>query len=656
MKLKKVSAQNLKGLTFTLDLAADRTLLHGDNFAGKSARADAIRLALLGYLPELGKTARATFGLCSGRELVVEAEFDDGAKIFRRWYLKGDAVKTEELLPPAFEGNGELLAVMMNADVYFGKTETERVNYIFANVPGLAAEHSPDAIRADFAQSLYEVEGLDPDAIDATLVRLDAARRQVEELPAFAGWTPQLFVDCVADFVAEDAKAAKQTVAVFEKTVQGLAHLRTTAAETAAAADVAALDAEHKTLTNELTALREEKARAAAAQEQARASKRRRDELLRDLAARPSLLAARETRANRIAAIEAEIAAIPETSAAEIRAIVEERGNVELGNRDLARQLSEVDAAMTANARELSELSSKKVCPYCGAAGDGWKAIKEAEITSALDGLRTKRATLKEQIDAGAKAAAALNAKLDRLRRSFDQREGKQRELAAIRSTAETTERTLAILDERQKQLDALPAIPEAAAVDAAAEKLTGVLARLHAIEELRRAHDGRKHELTRLAQAETARDDAAKTETVAKAAVKIVRELKARLVEAAVKPILGLANRFFPDVLANSLAYFEGEIGWWNDGAWVGHKTFSGTEKALAYAAIQTALSARAPFRFMLLDELGRLSNANAQKFVDGVGRAIACGDLDQFVGIDTVDRYARANGLAILPIEREL
>jgi hypothetical protein len=654
MKLKKISAVAIKGRTFTLDLD-DRTLLHGDNFVGKSARADAIRLALLGYLPELGKTPRATFGLCSGREMSVEAWFDDGSRIFRRWYLKGDAVKTEELLPPAFDGNAELVAVMMSAEVYFGKTENERVNYIFANVPGLAAEHSADAIRANFAQSLYEVEGLDSAAIDAVLARLDEARRAVESTPAFAGWTPQLFVDCLADFVAEEAKTTKQSVAVFEKTVQGLSHLRTTAAESAAAADIAALDAEHKTLTNELTALREEQARVRATQEQARASKRRRDEISRELAVRPSQLAQRETRLNRIKAIEAELAALPEIPAAEVRALEEELRTLELSHRDFTRQTSDAANAINANERELAGLNLKTVCPYCGAAGEGWKKIKAAEITSTLDGLKAKRTQLGAAADTALKAIGGLRAKVDRQLANSHARRTKEQALAAERSAFEFVERTLAVLDEKQKQLDALPAATPDAAVDTATEKAGKVSVRLAEIESVRRTHDGRKHELQRLAQSEEKRDEAAKGELVAKAAVKIVRELKAQLVEAAVKPILAIANGIFPDVLRHPLAYHDGEIGWWLDGAWVGHKTFSGTEKALAYAAIQTALSSRAPFRFMLLDELGVIRDANAQAFVDDVGRAIENGVLDQFVGVDIADRYGRANGLSVVEIEDE-
>ena len=83
MKFTQITARNLQGLSFTLDLATIQFLV-GANFAGKSARTDAIRLLLLGFLPELGKRPQSTFEICSGRELVVSGTFDDGSTASRR--------------------------------------------------------------------------------------------------------------------------------------------------------------------------------------------------------------------------------------------------------------------------------------------------------------------------------------------------------------------------------------------------------------------------------------------------------------------------------------------------------------------------------------------------------------------------------------------
>ena len=100
MKISNISVRNLEGLTASLDLLSVNFLV-GANWSGKTTWLNAVRLALLGYLPERGKTNKATFGLSSGRDMEVTATFADGSRIRRRWYTKGDSVKTEEELPPA---------------------------------------------------------------------------------------------------------------------------------------------------------------------------------------------------------------------------------------------------------------------------------------------------------------------------------------------------------------------------------------------------------------------------------------------------------------------------------------------------------------------------------------------------------------------------
>jgi hypothetical protein len=66
-----------------------------------------------------------------------------------------------------------------------------------------------------------------------------------------------------------------------------------------------------------------------------------------------------------------------------------------------------------------------------------------------------------------------------------------------------------------------------------------------------------------------------------------------------------------------------------------------SGTEKLIAYAAIQAALAAKAPVRLMLMDELGRLGDANLRLLLASVQRGIEAGVIDGFIGID-VNRRA--------------
>ncbi len=81
MLIKSISGANIKGRTFNHDLGA-LNLITGPNKRGKSAIADACRLVLLGYLPELGKTNADTFRLCSADKMEVGAKIDVTAHKF----------------------------------------------------------------------------------------------------------------------------------------------------------------------------------------------------------------------------------------------------------------------------------------------------------------------------------------------------------------------------------------------------------------------------------------------------------------------------------------------------------------------------------------------------------------------------------------------
>lgn len=640
MKLSKISGTNIKGETFSIDLAA-ATLFVGGNFKGKSARTDAIRLALLGHLPELGKTARATFGLASGKEMSVEALFEDGSRIFRRWFLKGDSVKTEELLPPWLaDGNAELVAVMLNAETYFALSANERVNYVFAHIPLAGAEWTTEALRQTVEQELYQTEGISGKAADALLAtltaQLAAAERTRELAGDAAGLTAQSYVDAMVTIFTDEAKSAKQRAAVFEKTVQGLAHLRTTDEK---GTDIAALEADLRRLNDEIAALRDDRARLTAVSEQARASRRRRDELSSELRGRGPLLAQKTTRENRIDEMKAQLEGAPALDDRALLDLANELSTAEHAVRDNERELKEVHASIERVQKEWAEINRQTKCPTCGADHGGWRLKKQEEFEAAERGLATKRDGL---VAAGATAretAATLARRVSAERETRARRQVKERELAIEQNALAAIERNLAILDDRQKALDALPAAPAdvASELEAVIAKITAKNEEANALSLRRRALDGRQHELRRLSQAEEERDRAIESEGAAKVAVKAARELKARMVEAAFAPLLATANAFFPDILGHPLSLFEGEIGWFRDGVWVGNKTFSGTEKALAYAAIQSALSARAPFKLVLLDELGRLDDVNVVKLVTDVGLALARGDIAQFVGVDT-------------------
>ena len=97
MKINQITATNVKGRSFDHELKP-LTIITGENAKGKTAITDAITIAMLGYHPSLGKTNKATAKLAgAGAVMEVNASFDNGTELKRRWELKktGTSLKTE---------------------------------------------------------------------------------------------------------------------------------------------------------------------------------------------------------------------------------------------------------------------------------------------------------------------------------------------------------------------------------------------------------------------------------------------------------------------------------------------------------------------------------------------------------------------------------
>jgi hypothetical protein len=139
MILAKVGAQNLKGATFQHQLGPC-VAIQGPNFSGKTAIFEAIRLAILGHIPEVGKLPKATWELASGDRMSVRVTFDNGGSITR--------VFQEGKTPIVSQDEAELFDLpMLNDAHYFGLPDSERTNYVFRHVR-LPAVYTPESIIA----------------------------------------------------------------------------------------------------------------------------------------------------------------------------------------------------------------------------------------------------------------------------------------------------------------------------------------------------------------------------------------------------------------------------------------------------------------------------------------------------------------------------
>ncbi len=631
MKLTTITAHNFKGLSFHLDLQ-DINFLIGSNFAGKTARTDAIRFLLLGYLPELGKTNVASFGLSSGREMRVSGRFDNGSEIHRTLRLEGNSVRATNQIPPEIEACGQL-AVMLNAETYFELSDAERVKYVFANVQ-MGPEWTTPEILGKIQTALPPEKREDADSTivshsNKLLIQLARLMKDHE--------TPQAFVDAALAWLTTEAKSAKDYVGRMEKTVQGLSALKA-ADGTTSTATAEQLQAQRATILAQIE--RDQDARSGLTSDHLAItnSRPRRQDINTLLSCRPALIQKKD---NVLARLEA-------ANAVDLGELVtpEEITNLDAAERASSRSLAQLDSEirrmeenMECQRAEEAGIHSKTICPYCGAQGDGWKTLKLAEIASALAGMTGKRLDLQARRKAATEETNRIIQNLNTLRQRHNTRTQHERTVLLLQSELSSVEASLAKTNDLPAELERLPKEnPELEEKMARINKeIADAKLILGVIDQKIKEANGREQDKLRLAQAETERDTAkTELETIITVGKKL-REIQADMVKAAFDPLLAIANTFFPNILKTEIAYHDGEIGTWRDGVWVTHRTFSGIEKLLTYAAIQASLAAKSPVKIMLIDELGRIHDDHLVAFVHAIDDAIISGRLHQFVGIET-------------------
>lgn len=127
MKITHIAGTNIKGKTFAHDLAQSVTVFTGLNGQGKSARLDAIQLALFGVHPALSKTNEGVMQLCSGSIMSAEVRLSDGSKASNYWNqtksgtsCKGEGAVTKSITP-----------LCLNPAEYFDLSDRERTKLVF---------------------------------------------------------------------------------------------------------------------------------------------------------------------------------------------------------------------------------------------------------------------------------------------------------------------------------------------------------------------------------------------------------------------------------------------------------------------------------------------------------------------------------------------
>lgn len=94
MKVKSITITGMHKVARATYPFNDVTYLVGPNGVGKSTVLQAVKLALLGYIPGYAKTGESIMKHASGPVMSVELELDEGIQITRTWSRSGSSVKT----------------------------------------------------------------------------------------------------------------------------------------------------------------------------------------------------------------------------------------------------------------------------------------------------------------------------------------------------------------------------------------------------------------------------------------------------------------------------------------------------------------------------------------------------------------------------------
>jgi hypothetical protein len=127
MKIQRVDFKNLKGSSDSIVLGP-ATLIYGRNFTGKTTITDAIKLALLGYLPGLDKTAAGVFELASGDDLKAAVILDNGQAVGHVWERKAGRISKRDSVPLDWP---EQPVAVLDASAYFGLSDRGKIEYLF---------------------------------------------------------------------------------------------------------------------------------------------------------------------------------------------------------------------------------------------------------------------------------------------------------------------------------------------------------------------------------------------------------------------------------------------------------------------------------------------------------------------------------------------
>lgn len=634
MYITGLEASGLKGLSFAHELRRC-VLFTGGNFVGKTARLEAIRLALLGHVPDLGKTNQATGGLAgSSSTLFAKVQFDNGTDANVLFKLDGDSVKQERRWLPSWLEDKRM--PMLNPQDYFGLTDSERIQYVFGMMK------MPDTFTVDGI--LADLRNL---KLDENTEQTEKARNEIIALvqAAFGGEGVAENLTWGLTELTRDKGLLKNEFTLWNaraKDTQGtlrvLSELKTRSGE-CSADTIQGVAAELKRVTD---AAQQANARAGALSQQQMEANRvvlRRKQIDDELAAAPVTDYAeieRLLRANK--AIDTKLKKIKTATDEQMQAAITAHDEADTAVTRAKEERDETVQLRDAEEANLAGLDKETSCPHCHSKGKGWKAALQAGATQRRDAFNAQIATIEAQLKALRKKADVATAAYNKTLAAYDARqaladERRTNQAALTESNAATagaTARRRALQEEASRLRDTEP--PTQAELDASAAEAMRLRQEHDALTERHTALVALQQDLIRAGEAAEEHQAAAAKVTVIKAVGALLKERQASMIAVLFGDLMKVANYFTQGIMEHELVFQDGRIGYVKAGRFVAHSTFSGTERALTYIAVTAALMKDSPLRIALIDEFDIDADV-FPKVLKRLDQAVEEGLIDQVI-----------------------
>lgn len=629
MRITQLTALNIKGQGFVHELAPV-TMLHGRNWAGKTARLDALVLAIAGYLPEVGSRSADIYNrLASGLCLAVGAKTDTGLQWERSWTLQSNG--SVKAINPEVEGL-TIAPVAIDPNEFLSLSAANRIKFLFSKCTmpaSLTVEGIYDQLSAQIKNINLENNTEDSEKAIRAAVSMIQGQRDT-------GIKVNEWLEAMIETVLQTKKTAAANVQRLEKTMQGLAQ---TALEVQVFGNAEQILQTKRneleqvacmlhTAEHELARCREDWRQAKAlAQAGGRLSERK----------QVTAKAARD-----VDEAQVKLGFFLEPDASEIDRLQHEaiEGGTAAGiaKAGIEASLSTIEALE----KELEHIQSEKCCPKCK---QSMAKLKPAMVKAQKAIIKTAKETLKERremFEAQTKRNKEAESQLVRL---LDQRTVRQNAMIVLEKAREAFAKAHALEEKAGSVEQAEQRIPE---LEKQGVALLDAVNRLKADDHAKRvevqsAETAYKRLLASRAEEATRARTAGELEqaraelAIWKQVQVLLAELQGKAVEAAVGPLVNTANELCANLLKGPLALVDGELEMHADGERINYRTFSGTEKALAYAALSIALGAGSSIRIAMIDEVGRLDRANQRRLVEILVGLVQQGKLDQAVLIGT-------------------